>query len=993
MPFDRLRRPSLQRLIQKVADTLSPPPTSNGTKTKEASVSKNSRFRSRQKRQEPTSSASPTSPQAESPLQTKSTGLALIPSIESCHKVPETFKDNMAEGEPDYSSLPLTDRWVHKVWKVRKSAYEEAAKQFETTPDEYDPSFRPFNQDPSLWKGAVTDSNVAAQSDGIAAFCAFLKFGGKENCTRSRNHVVTPICEKGLISTRPATKASSIEALLLLVELDVPGPVIEDILPALSAKLPKVVAAALAALTTIFHNYGCKTADPKPVLKILPKVFGHADKNVRAEATNLAVEFYRWLRDAMKPMFWGDLKPTQQSDLEAQFEKIKAEGPPKQERLLRSQQEAAARAPAAGSAGEEAYDEGDDAEEPGEVDAFDLAEPQELLSKVPANFHENLASSKWKERKEALEALYALLNVPRIKDGDYGEINRGLAKCMKDANIAVVTQAAQCIEVLAKGLRKSYGKYRSVVMAPIMERLKEKKASVADALGAALDQVFLATSLSECMEDITTYLVHKNPQVKEGTMKFLVRSLRTTRDVPSKQEIATLVEFAKKLLAESSEGLRSGGAEVLGTIMKIIGERAMNPHLEGLDDIRKNKIKEYFETAEVKAKDKPKPPPTPAARAPPGGPKKILGGAKKAPAGVKKTAPAAAPSPAESAPLAPQPSSKATPAANRLGAPKSSGLTGLKAPRGRLAGPGGLASPRRAPAAAPPPPVEDEEPVQASPPPRPRIGLGRGGLAARSLAKPAAPAAAAPASNSPTPSSGLAAIERAELEELRAANERLLRLADETRHEKSKMTSEIQELKNQNAQLIEDHTRDVLSIKAKETQLVRARSDAEAAEQTNERLRRELERLKRALSKAEAASANNGVTSPGVGSPTHDDVGIYRDGGNFAGGRATRTSFTSTLSEEKENGDPPPSYTRNKMMSPDLRYGSGSSGRGSPARGYRSTPIDDSVGYGGSASGTSSAAGGGTSNGVESWKRAAEVTSQLKARIEQMKAKQGFNRP
>ncbi|KAI0121397.1 armadillo-type protein [Xylariales sp. AK1849] len=876
----------------------------------------------------------------------------------------------MADGEPDYNSLPLTDRWVHKVWKVRKAAYEEAAKQFEATPDEYDPAFRPFNQDPSLWKGAVADSNVAAQTDGIAAFCAFLKFGGRENCTRSRGHVVNSICEKGLISTRPATKASSLEALLLLVELDVAGPIIEDILPAMSNKQPKVIAAALSALATMFHNYGVKTIDPKPVLKILPKAFGHADKNVRAEATNLAVEFYRWLREAMKPMFWGDLKPTQQTDLEAQFEKIKAEGPAKQERFLRSQKAAMARAPPPGAGGDDEYDDGDAAEEPVEVDAFDLAEPQDVLSKVPANFHDNLASSKWKERKEALEALFAVLNVPRIKDGDYGEINRGLAKCMKDANIAVVTQAAQCIEVLSKGLRRSYGRYRSIVMAAIMERLKEKKASVAEALGAALDQVFQSTDLSDCMEDITTFLIHKNPQVKEGTMRFLVRCLRTTRVVPSKPEINTLVESGKKLLSESSEGLRSGGAEVLGTIMKIIGERAMNPHLEGLDDIRKNRIKEYFETAEVKAKDKPKPPPAPAARGPPGGPKKMVGGGvKKGATSARKAAPAAAAPPAvESAPLAPQPTPRAAPAGSKLGMPKPSGMSGLKAPQ------------------------RHDEPIAASPPPRPRVGLGRGGLAARSLAKPAAASAAAPVSESPTPSSGLAAIERAELEELRAANERLLKQADEMRHDKSKMMSEIQELKNQNAQLIEDHTRDVLSIKAKETQLVRARSDAEAAEQTNERLRRELERLKRALSKAEALGASNGVGSPGVASPTHDDVGIYRDGSNFPGGRAARQSFTSTLSEEKENGEPPPSYTRSKMMSPDLRYGSGSSGRGSPARGFRSTPIDDAVGYGGSGSGTGSAAGGG-GNGVESWKRAAEVTSQLKARIEQMKAKQGFNRP
>ncbi|KAI8625049.1 ARM repeat-containing protein [Xylariaceae sp. FL1651] len=892
----------------------------------------------------------------------------------------------MADGEPDYSSLPLTERWVHKVWKVRKQAYEDASKQFEITPDEHDPVFRPFNQDPSLWKSAVADSNVAAQSDGIAAYCAFLKFGGREGCVRSRGQVIASIVEKGLVSTRPATKASSVEALLLLIELDVAAPVVEDILPAISAKQPKVIAAALAALTNIFHNYGCKVADPKPVLKILPKAFGHADKNVRAEATSLAVEFYRWLRDAMKPMFWGDLKPTQQTDLEALFDKIKAEPAPKQERLLRSQQEAMARAPPPGAEGEEEYED-NGADEPGEVDAFDLAEPQDVLSKVPPSFHDNLASSKWKDRKEALEGLFAVLNVPRIKDANFSEINQGLAKSMKDANIAVVTQAAQCIEVLAKGLRKSYTKYRSIVMAPIMERLKEKKQSVAEALGSALDQVFLATSLTDCLEDILSFLGHKNPQVKEGTMKFLVRCLRTTREVPSKQEVSSIVEAAKKLLSESSEGLRSGGAEVLGTIMKILGERAMNPHLEGLDDIRKTKIREFFEKAEVKAKDKPKPPPAPATRAPAGGPRKpVGGGVKKGPGAAKKVAPVvSAPAP-DSAPLAPQPTSKHT-GASKLGMPKPAGSSGLKAPQRRLAPPG-VASPRRAPAATEPPPVEDEEPVSASPPPKPRVGLGRGGLAARSLAKPAATPVPVPAAVSPPPSSGLTAVERAELEELRAANERLMRQVDELRQERGKLSSEIQELKNQNAGLIEDHTRDVLSIKAKETQLVRARSDAEAAEQVNERLRRELERLKRALSRAEGLGVTGGVGSPGVTSPTPDDMGIYRDGSNNAGAWSSRMSFTSTLSEEKENGDIAHNYPRSKL-SPEMRYASGSSGRGSPARGFRGGAVDEAT-QGTAASSNPTAA---ASNGVESWKRAAEVTSQLKARIEQMKAKQGFNRP
>lgn len=340
--------------------------------------------------------------------------------------------------------------------------------------------------------------------------------------------------------------------------------------------------------------------------------------------------------------------------------------------------------------------------------------------------------------------------------------------------------------------------------------------------------------------------------------------------------------------------------------------------------------------------------------------------------------------------------------------PKASGIGGMKAPTKRtLAGPGAM-SPHRAAAVSPP---LDEDPMPTTPAPQPRVGLGRGGLAGRSLAKPSAMAAAQPvAPPSPTPMSGLMAVERAELEELRLSNDRLLRNSDDARQERSRFLSEIQELKNQNAGLIEDHTRDVLSIKAKETQLVRARSDAEAAEQTNERLRRELDRLKRALSKAEAALVNgsgmpaSGMASPGFASPTHDDAGIYRDGAYPTSASRNRMSYTSTMSEEKENGETA-AYPRSKL-SPDMRYGGGggSSGRGSPARGFRrdlasgteDMPVGAGTGVGGAGGGghyvgTSSSSNGGAGSpaagvtGQESWKRAAEVTNQLKARIEQMK--------
>ncbi|EXJ95050.1 hypothetical protein A1O1_00168 [Capronia coronata CBS 617.96] len=926
----------------------------------------------------------------------------------------------MAEQEEDFSQLPLPDRFVHKNWKVRKEGYEAAAKQFEITPDESDPAFRPFLQDPGLWKSAAGDANVAAQQEGLAALCAFLKYGGLQAAARSRNYTLQPIYEKGLVSSKPQAKVSALEALLLYIELDKAEPVIEELLPGLSHKQPKVIAATLAAITAIFHNYGIKVVDPKPVIKLLPKVFGHADKNVRAEAQNLTVELYRWLKDALKPLFWNELKPVQQQDLEKLFEKVKEEPPPKQERLTRSQQAALATAPAA--SGTEQPEDGaevDEAEgqaEPESLDPFDFAEPVDVYSKIPADFFDMVGSTKWKERKDALDGLFNIVNTLRIKEGPFDDLVRALAKCMKDANIAVVTVAANCVEKLALGLRRPFARYRSTIMSPMMERLKEKKQSVADALGAALDAVFTVTSLTDCLEETLGFLSNKNPNVKAETIKFLVGCLRKTPDVPSKAEQKLIADAATKLLTESTEAIRAGGAEILGTLMKIIGERAMNPHLDGLDDIRKSKIKEFYDTAEVKAKEKPKAAPPPAKPTSAVG-RKVVAGSKKPVA--KKPPPAAHPQ--EATPLRPKPTAKALPktgglARPGLAQPSALKLGGLKKPTA-----GGLGSAAASPQRRVMSPPRSAESYDEAPAPSPsKFGMGRGGLAGRPLSRPAAtpssPPPAAPVSN------GLSALEREELEELRAEKERLLALTESLRSSNAKLTTEITELQNQNAQLIEDHTRDVLQIKAKETQLVRARGECDVLKAEVESVRKECERYKREVTRLgregigrEREDLMRGRTMDDSLNYGSESAGIYEDhtmnrfpangstipprptssalqrNGSTQSTQSAQSSRTQTSrprpqsgysanrlevspSEEKENSGLDV-LTGRRKISPPVAGAPNGSDRTSPQRPtFSSRDTSDS--------GTVASR---EPRAEENWKRAAEVTSQLKARIEAMK--------
>jgi len=909
--------------------------------------------------------------------------------------------------QDDFLQLSLPDQFTHKNWKARKGGYETAAKEFRTA-QPTDPLVREFILDSGLWKGAVSDSNVAAQQEALSAYNAFLDASGAEGARKTRGQTVQGVVEKGLTG-RPAAKAAAMETLLLLIELDKADPIVDELLPFLSHKQPKLIAATLSALTSIYHAYGCKTVEPKPVVKLLPKVFGHADKNVRAEAQSLTVELYRWLREAMKPLFWGELKEVQQKDLDKLFDPIKEEPSPKQERLLRSQQVAQEEAAAAGIG----VDDGGTGDEgnAGVGDEIDL-EPEyeavDVFAKVPKDFSDRLASSKWKDRKEALDELLNAVNVPAMQEGPFDEIIRGCAKSMKDANIAVVTVAANCVEFIAKGLKRAFSRYRSMILAPMLERFKEKKQSVTDAIAAACDAVFMSTGLGEVEGDVLEALKGKNPQVKEHTARFLIRSLKTTRDAPSIEQTKEFSEAAKKLLTESVASLRDVGAEILGVLWKIMGDRNMLNHLDGLDDIRKNKIKEFSDAAEVKAKWKPKSAAPPAASrgAAPGAKKHGLGTKRPAASGGAKKAPpprAATPLQAEEVSLQPKPSSKPgvrPPGALRppgagLRAPCPSGLAkpgiGLKAPSS------GTASPRRQA-------VIMGDPGPAIP--KPGLSAAGRGLAGRPLGKPAtAPPSPPPTTRQETStSSALSTIERQELSDLRAEAELLRNQTSDLRQDKMRLTSQIAELQNQNAQLIEDHTRDVLQIKAKETQLVRARSDAENAEERANSLSKEIDRLKREMGRL---NRHNGTTSPPLDSQpmygtfaTNSDVIV----GGMRPAYGTARSYNvpaartydevgAAAAEGKENIPDPISSSSSSSFDGVVRGGSKLSGGSGP---YHTTTSQRPMSNGssgratplsvdGDGSGTGSRGGAGVEQGVESWRRAAEVTQNLKARIEMMK--------
>lgn len=241
----------------------------------------------------------------------------------------------------------------------------------------------------------------------------------------------------------------------------------------------------------------------KPVLKSLQKIFAHSDKTVRAEGTALCTALYTYLGPALLTAL-GELKPLQLAELQKAFDAMDAESkgagsgkPTRWTRKTQREREAAADS-GAPDAGEPA------AEEAVPIDPKSLLDPVDVLSKFPDDLMERLGSAKWKDRLESLEECNKALAQPqnaRVSDRNvdaYGSLAQTLGtKIKSDANVNVVMEAAKLVEGLATGMGKPFGRYRGVVMSGCLERLKERKATVVEAIGKALDALSESVSILE----------------------------------------------------------------------------------------------------------------------------------------------------------------------------------------------------------------------------------------------------------------------------------------------------------------------------------------------------------------------------------------------------------------------------------------------------------------------------------------------------------------
>lgn len=497
--------------------------------------------------------------------------------------------------DSEWMKLPIDQKCEHKLWKARLNGYEEALKLFEKIEDEKSPEWSKYL---GLVKKFVTDSNAVAQLKGLEAALAYVE--NAHVAGKTSGEVVSGVVNKVFNQPKAKAKELGIDICLMFIEIEKGEIVQEELLKGLDNKNPKIIVACIETLRRALSEFGSKIISLKPIIKVLPKLFESREKAVRDEAKLLAVEIYRWIRDALRPPL-QNINAVQLKELEEEWVKLPPSAP-KQTRFLRSQQEMKAKFEQQQAAGGDADGGGDDADEAiPQVDAYELLEAVEILSKLPKDFYDKIEAKKWQERKEALEAVEILVKNPKLEAGDYADLVKALKKVVgKDTNVMLVALAAKCLAGLATGLRKKFGQHAGHVVPTILEKFKEKKPQVVQALQEAIDAIFLTTTLQNLSEDVLAVMDNKNPTIKQQTSLFLARSFRHC--TPSTLPKALLKPFCAALLKQindSAPEVRDAAFEALGTALKVVGEKAVNPFLTDVDKLKLDRIKECAEKVEL----------------------------------------------------------------------------------------------------------------------------------------------------------------------------------------------------------------------------------------------------------------------------------------------------------------------------------------------------------------------------------------------------------
>ncbi|CAA7389138.1 unnamed protein product [Spirodela intermedia] len=486
--------------------------------------------------------------------------------------------------------LPWDERLLHKNWKVRNDANIDLAAVCDSITDPKDSRLRDFGP---LFKKTVADSNAPVQEKALDALIAFLRVADAE-VGRYAKEVCDAIIAKCLTG-RPKTVEKAQAVFLLWVELEATDAFLEAMEKAIKNKVAKAVVPAIDVMFQALSEFGAKVVPPKKILKMLPELFDHQDQNVRASSKGLTLELCRWIgKDPVKSILFDKMRDTMKKELEAELSNVT--GSAKPTRKIRSEQdkeletEVVTETVGAGPCEESVVDEP-------EIDEYDLVDPVDILAPLEkSGFWDGVKATKWSERRDAIVELTKLASTKKIAPGDFSEICRTLKKLITDVNLAVSVEAIQAIGNLARGLRNHFSGSARFLLPTLLEKLKEKKQVMTDALTQTLQAMHQSGcfTLTDVVEDVKVAVKNKVPLVRSLTLNWVTSCIESSNKAVVLKLYKEYIPICMECLNDGTPDVRDAAFAALAAIATSVGMKPLERSLEKLDDVRKKKLSEMI---------------------------------------------------------------------------------------------------------------------------------------------------------------------------------------------------------------------------------------------------------------------------------------------------------------------------------------------------------------------------------------------------------------
>ena len=91
-------------------------------------------------------------------------------------------------------------------------------------------------------------------------------------------------------------------------------------------------------------------------------------------------------------------------------------------------------------------------------------------------------------------------------------------------------------------------------------------------------------------------LGNKNPSVKAETLLFLARSYQQSAPAMlPKPYLKVMVPLVVQRLEDTAPQVRDAACEVLGTLLKLLGDRPMVAYVENIEKTKMSKVRNWFQ--------------------------------------------------------------------------------------------------------------------------------------------------------------------------------------------------------------------------------------------------------------------------------------------------------------------------------------------------------------------------------------------------------------